>query len=271
MKVVIVKCKDSRFKCNSKIEDININDYVIVEYEKFTRIGTILNIYEVENTTKCQCEIVRKATENEINKNKKKISYENKIIKAAKKLVKDLKLNMTIIDAFYTADNDRLIITYAADTRIDFRNLAKKLASLYKTRIELRQIGIRDKAKCVSGIGQCGRKICCSSFLSDLDSVTISMAKNQKLALNPSKINGLCGRLLCCLNYENKMYEKNKTGLPNVGDIIKDKNGNNIGTVNFVDILNRKYTYVDENNNKTQVVLNCEETCNGCKKKNGNK
>ena len=126
-------------------------------------------------------------------------------------------LNMVIIDANYNFDKSQLLFRFLADERIDFRNLARELGSRLKTRIELRQIGIRDKAKEIGGIGPCGRRLCCSTFLTSFDSVSISMAKNQGLALNPTKINGVCGRLLCCLNYENDLYTELRKKVLDVG------------------------------------------------------
>ena len=131
---------------------------------------------------------------------------------------------MTIIDANYNFDKSQLIFRFLADERIDFRKLAKDLASNLKTRIELRQIGVRDKAKEIGGIGPCGRILCCSSFLTNFESVSINMAKNQGIALNPTKINGVCGRLLCCLNYEDDQYTELKREFPSIGTIVKHKN-----------------------------------------------
>ena len=148
-----------------------------------------------------------------------------------------LKLNMKILDASYTFDRDKLLFRFLSDTRVDFRDLAKELAKIYKVRIELRQIGVRDKAKIVGGCGQCGRELCCATFLRDLNSVSINMAKNQNLALNPQKINGVCGRLMCCLSYENDNYSVYKKGLPKVGDKIVS-NGE-AGKVISVDIFAR--------------------------------
>ena len=116
---------------------------------------------------------------------------------------------MTIIDCKYTFDRTQLYFRFMSDTRIDFRDLARELASIYKTRIELRQIGARDKASEVGGCGQCGRELCCKKFLNEIDTVSISMAKNQGIALNPTKINGVCGRLMCCLKYEDDCYKEN--------------------------------------------------------------
>jgi cell fate regulator YaaT (PSP1 superfamily) len=146
-----------------------------------------------------------------------------------------------------------LVFQFLADNRIDFRELAKELAAIYKTRIELRQVGVRDKAKEISGIGACGRKLCCSSFLNDLDSVGISQVKNQNLALNPAKINGLCGRLLCCLKYEDDIYTEYRKDLPEVGD--KVKNDGVEGTVLSLDIPGRKYTILTDNNEKIEVYV----------------
>ena len=160
-------------------------------------------------------------------------------IAKCKKLVFDNGLSMTIIDASYNFDRSQLVFRFVADERIDFRQLARDLGSCFKTRIELRQIGIRDKAKELGGIGPCGRMLCCSSFLSSFDSVSINMAKNQYVSLNPSKINGLCGRLLCCLKYENDMYYELKRNMPNVGDKVRVKN--EMGKVVSVDVLKNKY------------------------------
>jgi cell fate regulator YaaT (PSP1 superfamily) len=145
---------------------------------------------------------------------------------------------MSIISADFAFDKSQLVFNFISSERVDFRELAKKLASIYHTRIELRQVGARDKAKEISGIGVCGQKLCCSKFLNEIDAITMNMAKDQNLALNPSKINGLCGRLLCCLQYEDEEYVRCGKGMPSVGETIKTDNGD--GTVISVDILNRK-------------------------------
>ena len=178
---------------------------------------------------------------------------EDAIVKC-KKMVIDNSLSMTIIDASYNFDRSQLIFRFVADERIDFRQLARDLGSFFKTRIELRQIGIRDKAKELGGIGPCGRMLCCSTFLSSFDSVSINMAKNQAVSLNPNKINGVCGRLLCCLKYENDMYYELKKNMPNVGDKIKVKDG--IGKVVSVDVLKNKYKVMLDNNVFVEVDNN---------------
>lgn len=146
---------------------------------------------------------------------------------------------MNILSCDYTFNRNQLLFTYTADLRIDFRDLVKELAEIYKTRIELRQVGIRDKAKKVDGCGQCGRGLCCAKFLSDLDSVSINMAKNQNIALNPSKINGVCGRLLCCLKYEDDTYSECRKKLPVLGSTIDTKDGR--GKVVALDLLRMSY------------------------------
>ena len=163
---------------------------------------------------------------------------------------------MKIIDACYTFDREQLMFRFLADERIDFRQLAKDLGSIYKTRIELRQVGIRDKAKEIGGIGPCGRMLCCNSFLAEFDSVSINMAKNQNLSLNPSKINGVCGRLLCCLKYENDNYSEYKKDLPDVGSKIKNDLGD--GRVISVDVFNKNYKILLNNGEIITVEVDNE-------------
>ena len=127
---------------------------------------------------------------------------------------------MKLIDVEYTFDNNKVIFYFTADGRIDFRELVKNLATIFKTRIELRQIGVRDEAKMIGGLGPCGRPLCCSTFLGDFASVSIKMAKEQNLSLNPTKISGICGRLMCCLNYEQETYEDIRKKLPKTGSIV---------------------------------------------------
>lgn len=146
-------------------------------------------------------------------------------------------LEMKLIDVEYTFDRNKVIFYFTADGRVDFRELVKDLAAVFRTRIELRQIGVRDEAKMLGGIGPCGRMLCCSTFLGDFDPVSIKMAKDQNLSLNPTKISGLCGRLMCCLKYENDEYEMVKEKIPDVGEIIETSEG--IGTVVGLNILDR--------------------------------
>ncbi|WP_050183708.1 PSP1 domain-containing protein [Domibacillus robiginosus] len=147
------------------------------------------------------------------------------------------KLDMKLVDVEYTFDRNKVIFYFTADGRVDFRELVKDLASIFRTRIELRQIGVRDEAKMLGGIGPCGRMLCCSTFLGDFEPVSIKMAKDQNLSLNPAKISGLCGRLMCCLKYENDEYEDARRELPDVGQKVKTPSGN--GRVTGLNILER--------------------------------
>ncbi|WP_243292594.1 stage 0 sporulation family protein [Bacillus sp. FJAT-47783] len=146
-------------------------------------------------------------------------------------------LDMKLVDVEYTFDRNKVIFYFTADGRVDFRELVKDLAAIFKTRIELRQIGVRDEAKMLGGIGPCGRMLCCSTFLGDFEPVSIKMAKDQNLSLNPTKISGLCGRLMCCLKYENDEYETAKEQLPDIGEMIDTPNGK--GKVVGLNILER--------------------------------
>jgi cell fate regulator YaaT (PSP1 superfamily) len=144
---------------------------------------------------------------------------------------------MKLVDVEYTFDRNKVIFYFTADGRVDFRELVKDLAAIFRTRIELRQIGVRDEAKMLGGIGPCGRMLCCSTFLGDFDPVSIKMAKDQNLSLNPTKISGLCGRLMCCLKYENDEYEEAKAQLPDLGEWIQTPEGP--GKVVGLNILER--------------------------------
>ena len=141
------------------------------------------------------------------------------------KKIKEYKLDMTLTDVEYKFDNSKILFSFTSDGRVDFRELVKDLAATYKTRIELRQIGVRDEVKRIGGNGVCGRELCCCSFLGDFETVSIKMAKEQNISLNPSKISGNCGRLMCCLKYEQEVYEEKLKRLPKVGAIVKTEDG----------------------------------------------
>lgn len=160
-------------------------------------------------------------------------------------------LEMKLIDAEYTFDNNKVLFYFTADGRIDFRELVKDLAAVFKTRIELRQIGVRDETKILGGLGICGRTLCCHSYLSEFAPVSIKMAKEQNLSLNPTKISGVCGRLMCCLKNEQETYEYLNEKLPNAGDIVKTNDGNS-GEVQSVNVLRQKVKVIitDENGDK---------------------
>ena len=160
---------------------------------------------------------------------------------------------MKLIDSEYTFDNNKVLFYFTADGRIDFRELVKDLAAIFKTRIELRQIGIRDEAKIIGGVGICGRVLCCKGFLDDFQPVSIKMAKEQGLSLNPSKISGACGRLMCCLKYEQDAYDDLNSRVPRVGSIVQTADGQ--GTVIFVNLLKEIVKVKLENNDDKELEV----------------
>ena len=243
------------YNFNANNHDLNIGDTVIVETEKGLQYGFVTtNIKEIdENDFNLPLKNVVRLTSKKDDQNYFKNNQDaGKALNKAREIVDELKLDMHIMDASYTFDRKQLLFNFTADDRIDFRELARRLAGIYKTRIELRQIGVRDKAKKIGGLGPCGLFLCCNSFLSDFNSVSINMAKNQMLALNPTKINGACGRLLCCLSYEDIVYSKLREKLPDIGDTYKDKNVS--GKIVDMNVLQQKI-YVDDGNTITMVDL----------------
>lgn len=216
---------------------------VLVETEQGIQFGqTVSDVVEIDAQilNSPLKDVIRIATKKD-RQNYQKNKEDAKIaLKVCKELAEKYDVKIFPIDASYTFDRDQLIFHFVADSRVDFRELAKALASKYRTRIELRQVGVRDKAKKVGGLGSCGQELCCYRFLKEFESVSISMAKNQNIALNPTKINGSCGRLLCCLKYENETYSENKKVLPKIGTKKKISEGE--GTVVSIDVLEGTYT-----------------------------
>lgn len=246
---------------------LNIGDSVIVETERGLQYATIVICKDIDQSTMMYSlkKVVRKATKDDYIVYQKNMKESLKALETAKKLSLKYNLKMIFTEAFFTFDRNQLLFYFISDNRVDFRELAKELAKIYKTRIELRQIGVRDKAKEISGIGMCGCELCCSRFLNDLDSVTINMAKNQNLSLNPSKINGVCGRLLCCLKYEDELYKENRKDMPNVGDLVATQKGD--GIVTSIDIPRRKFIVNVPEDGKIEVSLLSEcDNCGKCSK-----
>lgn len=219
-------------------DDFEINSLAVVDGDVGEQIVKIVQILS-KNKDENNASLKRKATEEDYNNYLNNLKDADRALKKCIEFVKNMKLDMNVINAQYNLDKTQLLFNFTADGRVDFRELAKKLASIYHTRIELRQIGARDKAKEVGGIGICGGKLCCVRFLKKINAISMNMAKNQNLALNPNKINGACGRLLCCLSYEDDQYVASSAKLPKVGEKISTLNGE--GTVVSVDILNERY------------------------------
>ena len=243
-KVVIgVKFKEAGkiYYFDPKGEKFNKGDFVIVETtlgEQYTEV-IVANKEVSESSLAAPLKpIIRKANFKDKKHHEENRKKEKDALKIAEKLIKKYKLDMNLTDVEYTFDNSKLLFYFTADGRIDFRDLVKELASVFKTRIELRQIGVRDEVRKIGGNGICGRELCCCSFLENFDSVSIKMAKQQNIALNAAKISGNCGRLMCCLRYENEVYEEKLKRLPKVGAIVKTEDGE--GTVDSLETLKEK-------------------------------
>jgi cell fate regulator YaaT (PSP1 superfamily) len=203
--------------------DINIGDHVIVETARGIEYGAVvIGPREVEDSKVVQPlkDVIRVATCEDNNIEAKNKAKEKEAFKICLEKISKHGLEMKLIDAEYTFDNNKVLFYFTADGRIDFRELVKDLAAVFKTRIELRQIGVRDETKILGGIGICGRSLCCHTHLSEFAPVSIKMAKEQNLSLNPTKISGVCGRLMCCLKNEEETYEELNNHLPNVGDTV---------------------------------------------------
>lgn len=223
---------------NPKNLRVKKGDKVIVETAQGEEYGEVMipnRIVEDEKIMAPLKKVIRIAN-NKDNKHYEECRKKEKdAFNICQKKIKEHKLDMTLTDVEYKFDDSKILFYFTADGRIDFRELVKDLAAIYKTRIELRQIGVRDEVKRIGGNGVCGRELCCCSFLSDFETVSIKMAKEQNLSLNPSKISGNCGRLMCCLKYENDVYEEKIKRLPHIGAIVKTEDGE--GEVDNIETL----------------------------------
>ncbi|MBO5754923.1 MAG: stage 0 sporulation protein [Clostridia bacterium] len=206
-----------------------VGDSVIVETARgieFAKVAFGNRPMEVSKVVHPLKKVVRRATEQDIRRNEENRAAEHRARQIGEEKIAKHKLEMKLVDVEYTFDNQKLLFYFTADGRVDFRELVKDLASVFRTRIELRQIGIRDETKMMGGLGVCGRPFCCSSFLTDFVQVSIKMAKEQNFSLNSSKISGSCGRLMCCLRYEHEVYEEALKTTPPVGSLVSTEHGN---------------------------------------------
>ena len=229
-----------KFTAESEL-NLNVGDNIVCSNNKGLQIGKILgNCKELKENQEEPVEILRKATLTDIAKAKKNETESINILKLVKKKVKQENLDMKIDKIFISLDKSKITIYFTSEERVDFRNLVKDLASELKSRIELKQIGARDEVRCISGFGPCGKVCCCREFIDDFDHVTIKMAKTQNLSLNPTKISGLCGRLMCCLAYENNHYAETASLMPKINTEVTTPSGN--GIVVYNDLLKRQVT-----------------------------
>lgn len=243
----------------SNLKKIKVGDMVLVETRKGKRAAIVDSINKSNSVIATDNKFIRFLSNSDNHIIKKNRTLSQSALRFAKVSADMLQLKMSFVSAEYTFDRKQLLFSFIAGSRIDFRELAKKLAQKYKTRIELKQIGVRDRASIVGGIGPCGLFLCCNTFLTEFNSVSISMAKNQMLALNPNKINGVCGRLLCCLNYENDFYTEARQQFINVNDKIlyNDK----IYKVIECNYINGTFNAVDKNNEVVKLDIQNGENC----------
>ena len=250
----MVKVVNVRFRTAGKVYSFSVGDLEIkkgdlcvVDTARGMEFGKVVSdpAEKEEDFNTPLRPVLRIATEEDKENNLKNREREKEAIKICKEKIRKHELEMKLIDAEYTFDNSKLLFYFTADGRIDFRELVKDLAGVFRTRIELRQIGVRDETKILGGYGPCGRELCCHSYLSDFVPVSIKMAKEQDLSLNPTKISGVCGRLMCCLKNEEETYEDLNKRLPGVGDIVTDTLGED-GVVSEVNVLRQRVKVIFE-------------------------
>lgn len=231
----MVKVAGVRFKTAGKVYyfdpdelDVKTGDSVIVETARGMEFGTVtMDVCDVDESEIVAPlkKIIRIANEKDHKQHIENVKKKERAMALCQEKIDKHGLVMKLIDVEYTFDNSKVVFYFTADGRVDFRELVKDLVGVFKMRIELRQIGVRDEAKMLGGIGSCGRALCCHSWLSDFEPVSIKMAKVQNLSLNPAKISGICGRLMCCLKYENDIYMEFRKGMPDVGESVKTPDG----------------------------------------------
>ncbi len=241
--------------------NVKQGDNVIVETARgleYGEVGMGKRTIEADQFKKPVKEVVRVATEEDTERCRQNKELEKEAYKICLEKIAEHKLEMKLVEVEYTFDGNKILFYFTADGRIDFRELVKDLATIFRTRIELRQIGVRDEAKTLGSIGVCGRSLCCSRFLEEFVPVSIKMAKEQGLSLNPSKISGACGRLMCCLKYEQDTYEELLKVTPRQGALVKTPAGN--GTVEYVSLLKGLVKVkLEDENEKTLKEFNVSD------------
>jgi cell fate regulator YaaT (PSP1 superfamily) len=241
--------------CDAHQIQAKVGDYLIIEIDRgLERSQVITDVQNMEKLPDGEPlkKIVRVVTKEDMAQVEKNKSITKEACNYCNKKIQEKKMAMNLVGAEYSFDRAKLIFYFTAEGRIDFRELVKDLAAHFKARIELKQIGVRDEAKFIGGFGPCGRHLCCAKFLKDFEPVTIKMAKEQSLPLNPTKISGLCGRLMCCLYYEHQMYKDLLKGLPKQGSKIKTKDGKT-GRVISINPLMRSVTIETEEKSQIEV------------------
>lgn len=258
-KVVQVEFKGERsdYFVNKKDLPIEVGDYVVVQVERGRDMGKVVRASGVLDKMvmirPVSKEVLRKAGEEDLKRYDENKHKEEEAYKACEGKIGEHDLKMKLVDVEYQLDASKITFFFTADERVDFRELVKDLAAIYKTRIELRQIGVRDEAKRLGGIGSCGRKYCCTTFLREFEPVTLRMARDQSLSVSPTKISGACGRLMCCLAYERDYYMDVAKRLPKVGTKVQTMYGE--ATVTGIDIFAQAVIAADESGNEMRLTL----------------
>lgn len=240
---------------------LSVGDKVIVETSRGVELGIVKVANKIVDFTDIISPlkpVTRPATKSDIEHYEKNCAAEADAIEVCQKKVEAHGLGMKLVGAEYTFDNSKLIFYFTCESRVDFRELVRDLASTFRTRIELRQIGIRDEAKMLGGIGVCGRKLCCANFLSDFVQVSIRMAKEQNFSLNSSKVSGACGRLMCCLRYEHEIYEEALKQTPPNGSVVRTSDGDGV-VIEIKPLAREVKVRLNDNDKDAPKVYKCEE------------
>jgi len=241
-KTILVRLREFGQAYSYNLAELNLKegDYVIVEHDRGVDYGQIVSPKDTQTDKEAKeplKKLIRQATENDFKQIEENRVKAKEAFSTCLKKIAEHKLNMKLVRAEYSFDRSKIVFYFTASGRVDFRNLVKDLAKIFKARIELRQIGVRDEAKIFGGFGPCGRELCCAKFLKDFEPVTIKMAKEEGLPLNPPKISGLCGRLMCCLSFEYETYKMLAKGLPREGERVHIEQGK--GKVISVNVFKR--------------------------------
>ncbi len=258
MKVALVRLREAGQLMTYHVgEDVKVHDYVVVEADRGTDYGEVIEVSDTGQGPVCEVKssslksVIRKLSDED----KKQIEINEKEAKDAMRLcarkIREYKLSMKLVDTEYSFDKKKIVFYFTAEDRVDFRELVKELAKIFKIRIEMRQIGVRDEARIFGGVGPCGQGLCCVRFLKNFEPVSMKMAKTQKLPLSSGKISGICGRLMCCLFYEYKNYRELSKGLPKEGQTIDTASGK--GKVISVNVL-RRLAYVELEDGRIEKI-----------------
>ena len=250
MQNLAFKLKSVNYKIKSNKGEISEGQKVICSVNGDLFLGDVVKCCSKKLDGEV-AEFVRIASKEDLKKAEQNISKKQNVLDITKNLIKKYDLKMKLVDVDFTIDNSKIIISYVCEDRVDFRELVKELASNLKSRIELKQIGIRDQAKLVGSLGICGKEVCCKQFLDDFDKVSIKMAKVQGLSLNPTKISGVCGRLMCCLAYENELYSELSSKMPKLNALVSTPDGE--GVVCFNNLLKQTVSVKFASENDVKV------------------